>query len=112
MEVVIHEQHNVWEVDLTPGRRERLRVVGALDGAALRPLADPGACVSNFSHCGHRERVTNHDNGDTAALQSFVGSPRLCHVSESTHRFIDSSAAARVRAEAKSSFIMKVYARD
>ena len=58
------------------------------------------------------ERVTNHDNGDTAALQSFAGSPRLCHVSESTHRFIDCSAAASATAEAKMSFILRVYARD
>ena len=29
-------------------RRERPRVVGALDGAALRPLAYPRACVSNI----------------------------------------------------------------
>ena len=36
-----------WEVDLTPGRRERLRVVGALDGAALGPFSYPLACVDN-----------------------------------------------------------------
>ena len=65
----------------------------------------PAAAIENAS------RITC-DNGDTATLQSFVGSPRLCHVSESTHRFMDCSAAARVRAEAKKSFIMKVYARD
>ena len=60
-----------------------------------------------------RTRHESREDVDTAALQSFAGSPRLCHVSESTHRFIVTSAAAACDSSiARRSLILKLCASD
>ena len=90
----------------TPRLRRGVRARRGPEGRAADGPRDARRLV-------HRERVTNHDNGDTVALQSFVGSPRLCHVSESTHRFIVTSAAAACDSSiARRSLILKLCASD